>query len=285
VGCPGFSFGAASFDGSTCVTTPPSVKGATFTVTFPSAGNFKVQCLVHNTMNGVVHVLDLAAALPHDQAFYDKEAANEQRNLLKDNDHAMSADAPGMGMSHSANMLSVRVLAAKGRLSGGSEKLAVSSGANLPASAHVTAGVGEIDSTPGGVQTSSLVRFVSGKIVVHVGDTVEWGNHDPEEPHTITFGPDPAGDPFPPSANVTVDADGGLHATLTSPSDTVHSGFIEQALPDQPGLPVNSNPDNAIGAPFNATYFRVTFMGPGTYNYHCVLHDNLGMVGQVVVVQ
>jgi plastocyanin len=284
-GCPGFSAGSASFDGSTCVTTPPSVKGnPAFTVTFPSAGNFKVQCLVHNTMNGVVHVLDPAAALPHDQAFYDKEAANEQRNLLKDNDHAMSTDAPGMSMSHSANMLSVRVLAAKGRLSSGSKKLAASSGANLPANAHVTAGVGEIDSTPGGVQTSSLVRFVSGKIVVHVGDTVEWGNHDPEEPHTITFGPDPAGDPFPPSGNVTVDADGGLRATLNSPSDAVHSGFIEQALPDQPGLPANSNPDNAIGAPFNATYFRVTFMGPGTYNYHCVLHDNLGMVGQVVVV-
>src|SRR5579864_2246655 len=283
-GCPGFSAGSASFDGSTCVTTPPSVKGnPAFTVTFPSAGNFKVQCLVHNTMNGVVHVLDPAAALPHDQAFYDKEAVNEQRNLLKDNDHAMSTDAPGMSMSHSANMLSVRVLAAKGRLSGGRKKLAASSGANLPANAHVTVGVGEIDSTPGGVQTSSLVRFISGKIVVHVGDTVEWGSHDPEEPHTITFGPDPARDPFPPSGNVTIDADGGLRATLNSPSDTVHSGFILQALPDQFGMPVNSNPDNAIGAPFNATYFRVTFTGPGTYNYHCALHDNLGMVGQVVV--
>jgi plastocyanin len=284
VGCPGFSFGAASFDGSTCVTTPPSVKGSpNFTVTFPTAGNYKIQCLVHNTMNGQIHVLDPSVGLPHNQAFYDQEAANEERNLLKDNDHAMSKDAPGMSMSHPMNSVSVRVLAANGRLSGGSKKLAASSGANLPANAHVTAGVGEIDSTPGGVQTSSLVRFVSGKIVVHVGDTVEWGNHDPEEPHTITFGPDPVGDPFPPSTNVTVDADGGLRATLNSPSDTVHSGFIEQALPDQFGMPVNSNPDNAIGAPFNATYFRVTFTGPGTYNYHCALHDNLGMVGQVVV--
>ena len=284
VGCPGFSFGAASFDGSTCVTTVPSVKGnPNFTVTFPTAGNYKIQCLVHNTMNGQIHVLDPSVGLPHNQAFYDQEAANEERNLLKDNDHAMSKDAPGMSMSHSANMVSVRVLAANGRLSGGSKKLAASSGANLPANAHVTVGIGEIDSTPGGVQTSSLVRFVSGKIVVHVGDTVEWGSHDPEEPHTITFGPVPVGDPFPPSTTVTIDADGGLRATLNSPSDTVHSGFIEQALPDQFGMPVNSNPDNAIGAPFNATYFRVTFTGPGTYNYHCALHDNLGMVGQVVV--
>src|SRR5215469_17630013 len=40
VGCPGFSVGSASFDGSTCVTTPPSVTGSpSFTVTFPAAGN------------------------------------------------------------------------------------------------------------------------------------------------------------------------------------------------------------------------------------------------------
>src|SRR5581483_1602924 len=70
VGCPGFSFGSATFDGSTCVTTPPMVKGnPDFTVTFPSAGNYKIQCLVHNTMNGVVHVLDASLPLPHDQAF------------------------------------------------------------------------------------------------------------------------------------------------------------------------------------------------------------------------
>jgi plastocyanin len=150
----------------------------------------------------------------------------------------------------------------------------------MSAVGHVTAGVGEIVSTPGGVQTSSLTRFVKGKIVIHTGDTVEWGNNDPEEPHTITVGPEPQ-DIFDPSPNVTVDPDGGLHAVLNSPSDAVHSGFILQALPDEPGTPVNSTPNNAIA--LNPTRFRVTFTGPGTYNYKCVLHDNLGMVGQVVV--
>src|SRR5215469_10271605 len=129
VGCPGFSFVSASFDGSTCVTTPPSVKGnPTFTVTFPTAGNFKVQCLVHNTMNGVVHVLVPAAALPHDQAFYDKQAANEERNLLTDTDHATSSDSKGMSMAHSTDMVSVRVIAENSRLSGSRPKLAASSG-------------------------------------------------------------------------------------------------------------------------------------------------------------
>lgn len=116
---------------------------------------------------------------------------------------------------------------------------------------------------------------------IHAGQTVEWSNSDPEEPHTITFGTEPE-DLFDPSPNVTVDPDGGLRAVLNSPSDSVHSGFILQALDDQPGMPVNSNPNNSIA--LNHTRFRVTFMAPGTYNYLCALHDGLGMVGEVVVV-
>lgn len=283
VGCPGFSFGVASFDGSTCVTTPPTVKGQPdFTVSFPAAGNYKIQCLVHNTMNGVIHVLAPATTLPHDQAFYDQEAAKETRDLLTDNDHASSSDMAGMDSAHVHGMdsVTVRVLAANQKLSDDRRKPAASSSRAGSPVAHVTAGVGEITSTPGGLQTNSLVRFVKGKIEIHVGDTVEWSNSDPEEPHTITFGDEPQ-DIFDPSGGVTMDPDGGLRAVINSPSDALHSGLILQALDDQPGTPVNSNPNNAIA--LNPTHFRVTFTQPGTYNYKCVLHDNLGMVGQVVV--
>ena len=31
------------------------------------------------------------------------------------------------------------------------------------------------------------------------------------------------------------------------------------------------------------TRFRVTFTQPGVYNYICALHDDVGMVGQIVV--
>jgi plastocyanin len=40
VGCPGFAVGSAMFDGSTCISTPPMVTGQTFTVMFPTVGNF-----------------------------------------------------------------------------------------------------------------------------------------------------------------------------------------------------------------------------------------------------
>lgn len=256
VGCPGFSLGSASFDGSACVSTPPMVKGQTFTVMFPKAGNYKFDCLVHNTMDGVIHVLNASETLPHNQAFYDAQAAAQRKALLSDTDRKMQMDMGHDGQHDGDDGFSVRVISGK---------------------KHVTAGVGEISATPGGIQTSSLVRFLKGTITIHAGDTVEWSNHDPEEPHTITFGTDPSGNPFPPSANVTkVDSDGAFHAIITSPSENVHSGAILAVLQDEPGVP--SNP--LAGSP---TRFRATFTQLGTYNYHCFFHDNLGMVGKVIV--
>jgi plastocyanin len=250
VGCPGFILPVTTFNGSTCVTSPPLNKGQSLTVHFPKAGNYKLVCLVHNTMNGTVHVLHPSEVLPHDQDFYDVKGAEERHALLSDIESHMKMEADP---DHDGDDDSVRV---------------------IHGNKHVTAGVGEIVATPGGLQTGSLNRFLKGTIHIEAGDTVEWSNHDPEEPHTITFGTEPA-NPFPPSANVTVDSDGARHAILTGPGDSVHSGFIEATLVDDPGL----LPQN----PLDVTRFRVTFKQPGTYKYICALHDNLGMVGTVVV--
>ena len=86
VGCPGVTVNSASFDASTCVTTPPLVKGQTFTVQFPLRGNYKLVCLVHENMTGVVHVLEPAAKLPLSQQDYDDLAAKESTKLLADAD-------------------------------------------------------------------------------------------------------------------------------------------------------------------------------------------------------
>jgi len=110
-------------------------------------------------------------------------------------------------------------------------------------------------------------------IHIHAGETVEWSNVDPSTPHTVTFGQEPQ-NPIPPSSNVTVDQDGALHAVITSPSDNVHSGFIAPAPQERTGLPQ---------APISPTRFRVTFTHAGVYSYICVLHDNLGMKGKVIV--
>jgi len=251
VGCPGFSANPASFDGSTCVTTPPQVKGQTFTVRFPKAGNYKFECLVHLTMTGVIHVLNVSEILPHNQDFYDDQAAAQRKHILTDTDPNMH-HGDELGDDDNAHGFSVHVIRK-----------------------HVTAGFGDETATPGGLQQLAIERFIKDAVEIHAGDTVEWGNFDPDEPHTITFGVEPA-DEFDPSSNVFLDSDGARHAIINSPSENVHSGFIAAVLQDEPGLPTNP----LAGSP---TRFRVTFTQPGTYNYRCVLHDNLGMLGKVIV--
>lgn len=238
VGCPGFSASGAVFDGSTCVTTPPSTSGQTFTIVFPTKGNYKLTCLVHQDMTGVVHVLAASAPLPHDQAYYDEQSDREAKDLLS---------AEGLSGHHHDDEDSAPT---------------------------ITVGAGKVVASGGGHQTVSLMRFIDSELVIHAGDTVEWTNRDPITPHTITFGVEPA-NPIPPSSNVGVDADGALHATISSTSDSVHSGFIASAPQERIGLPM---------APLGKTRFRITFTAAGVYPYICALHDILGMTGKIVVV-
>jgi plastocyanin len=239
-GCPGTTPDGSSFDGSACVTSPELVNGQTYTVNFPTAGNFKLVCLVHPSMTGAVHVLDLAESLPFDQTFYDRQAKRERTELLADG----------------------------ARLVGRARATA-----RLTSEDEVTAGIGEIVATGGGAQIVSVVRFLPGTTVVHVGDTVEWTNLDPETPHTVTFGVEPANLVLP-SQGVGSDSDGAEHAVLSSPGDNLHSGFLVAAPQERRGL---------AQSPLAVNRFRVTFTSAGIFDYFCALHDELGMVARVIV--
>lgn len=117
------------------------------------------------------------------------------------------------------------------------------------------------------------MRFLFPTIVTKVGETVEWTNLDPTLPHTVTFGTEPD-NVFPPSVDVTVDADGVRHATLGAPGSSTNSGIIAATSEDRFGR----DPE-----PVPGTRFRVTFTRPGTFDYICGLHDEIGMKGKVVV--
>jgi plastocyanin len=252
VGCPGFAtMSPVIFDGVHCLSTPTLLQGQSFTVKFNAVGNFSLICLVHPHMTGVIHVLAKWEALPHDQAFYTAEGAEQAKKLLKDadgvNDHANMGNMGNMDDMWSASVISGK--------------------------AQVVAGTGEMNGNGGGFQSTAVLRFLNGTIKVHAGDTVEWKVKDPATPHTVTFGTEPL-NPVPPSSNVMMDTDGALHATLHFVGESAHSGLIGAAAENQIGVATS---------PPGATVFRVTFLHAGTYDYKCALHDDLGMVGKVIV--
>jgi plastocyanin len=224
----------SSFDGTSCVSSGTLKNGATYTVTFPTAGNYKLVCLVHVNMNGAIHVLPASSSLPYTQSFYNTEAADQATDLINDGAIAI-AQAHDFGPGPDAVVM------------------------------H-----GEMTATAGGRLYAAVVRFLPGIIVVRVGDTVDWMNTDPTEPHTVTFGPAS----FAPT-NVTTAADGSLQATISSTSAVVSSGILQAA------------PEDATGraqSPLGTTRIQITFTQPGTYQYICSIHEADGMKGTVQVI-
>jgi plastocyanin len=204
-GCPGFASGeTGSFDGSTCLSTAPLTKGQKFTVAFPAIGNFKLVCLVHQNMTGVIHVLGVGERLPHWQDFYDDQAAQQLKALLSDDD--LELEQAQIAADHDDRNTN-----------------------------SVTVGMGEVTANGGGSRTFSVMRFMDAAKTIHAGDTVEWTNLDPATPHTITFGVEPMNPVFP--VNAILDPDGALHGTISSAADSVHSGLILAAPQDQMFLP------------------------------------------------
>ena len=230
----------------------PNMPALTCTVKFPTPGNFKFVCLIHRDMTGVVHVLSTSTALPHnDPVFYQDEAAAQARDILSDNDHVRDNQQPEDSSRNSV----------------------------------IT--TGELVATGGGKLYQAVFRFLPETIYVRVGDTVEWTNVDPTEPHTVTFNPagpsDPDGNPPPLTGVSDPDNDNDLHGTLPNTTkcaaaDTVancfNSGNIGPALQDQ-----TNQPQPAPGK----TRVKVTFTQPGEFDYYCTIHVALGMVGKVIV--
>ena len=235
----------SNYDGTACVNSGEVVKGGTYSVTFPTAGNFKLVCLAHRDMTGVVHVLGLEQILPHEQGFYDAQAADQARDLVSDDDGRRGEEERAEHSRH------------------------------FSGNAVIT--TGELVATGGGKQYLAIMRFLPETIRVHVGDTVEWTNIDPTLQHTVTFGTEPPTNATLLGLNAAPDPDGARHGTLPNATPdhlTLNTGLIVAALQDQAN-------QTALGV----TRARVTFLEPGTYNYICALHDELGMRGKVVVLR
>lgn len=94
-----------------------------------------------------------------------------------------------------------------------------------------------------------VMRFVQPSVTVHVGEKVSFVNNGMGAPHTVTFGTEPA-NIFAPSGDPWHFSGGDLSSGILLPGDT----------------------------------FTVKFQATGTFKYICALHDYMGMVGEVHVV-
>ena len=128
----------------------------------------------------------------------------------------------------------------------------------LPDKDAVTIGSGFVFTTGAGDQSVMIARFLAGTRSIHVGETIDWTATDPATPHTVTFGNPPAN----PAAVVNA-SNGSAVLPTTPPGMTVSSGFL--------------------GKPSARQVFNGTFNAPGTYEYYCALHRDLGMVGTIIV--
>src|SRR4051812_6570933 len=97
------------------------------------------------------------------------------------------------------------------------------------------------------------MRFVQPTGTVHVGDRVPFINPSIEAPHPVTF------------ANKTAN----IFAPTGDPSH-YSGGDLSSGI-----IPADAGPQST---------FDVTFTAAGTFNYICALHDYMGMVGKVIVV-
>jgi len=127
------------------------------------------------------------------------------------------------------------------------------------------------------------MRFFPQTITVNQGATVVFENDGSSEPHTVTILPPGGTEPPPPVlTGATPDPN---NSSVDGPVPNVvgcgvagatcfSSGLIGPANQDQTGLPQT---------PIGVTRAMITFNTAGVYNYYCILHDELGMLGEVIV--
>lgn len=122
----------------------------------------------------------------------------------------------------------------------------------------------------------AYMRFAPMDFTVRIGDTIEWKQTSAFTPHTVTFlsganepeiaiaKPQAAG---PPKFALNPEILNPAGGTTYEGTGYFNSGFMPGTQDPSPG----------------PRTYQVTFTKPGTYEYICTLHDEIGMIGHVTV--
>ncbi len=199
--------------------------GKSYDIRFTTAGTFAYNCYIHPGMVGTVTVVP-AGAIADSQQSADLRAAAEYRHDIEEI-RAIAVD-----------------LANK----------------PVPTVSRPDATTAHLLKIAGETAHGDVQQFFPATISVRQGDTITWRSVV-HTPHTVTFGPFPAGPVGP---------DNPLIAEPAIPGATYEgSGYWNSGV---------------IGIDWPAGIdFSVTFSRPGNFRYYCTLHESQGMVGIVTV--
>lgn len=102
-----------------------------------------------------------------------------------------------------------------------------------------------------------VMRYIGGNVTIRAGESItfDMGKNMIPVPHTVTFGPAPAG-----------------LAPVGNPAAWNGTGTLSSGILLPPGF----------GPPGGSTY-TVTFTTPGVYGYYCLLHAGMGMAATITV--
>ncbi len=112
---------------------------------------------------------------------------------------------------------------------------------------------------------AAYMRFTPGILKIHAGDQVVWTQLDPIEIHTVTFLA--AGQKAP---DFILPMPGGF---MINPGAAAPSG----------GSIYNGTGYASSGILAQGQNYTLTFPNPGVYSYLCLIHDEWGMIGQIIV--
>lgn len=125
-------------------------------------------------------------------------------------------------------------------------------------------------------QTAAYMRFTPSDITIHAGDTVTWQQNSAVSPHTFTL----TSGAKDPDLVVALPQSSGPPKLILNPQVLLPAGGSTYA-----GQGIFSSgfvPGTQDSTPGPRTY-SLKFSRPGTYEYICMLHDDMGMSGHITV--
>lgn len=265
---------AIGFNGAIFAPTPTTFDGTELvhsggpgplSVTFATAGKFRLVCEIHPFMGGTVKVVDPATEIRD----FAKQVKKGEKQLRKDAKNAQKLDRKlSRNKAHGHGGHGHKAVRSHGDDDHGKKDDDHRGKQDKPKrKAVVRAGAG--------TKRFSLLRFYPAETTVKAGSKVTWKWTGFNEVHTVTFGPDDvlAGLAASLFAGPSLDPVGGL-PTEAPGSPVVHTadvhgnGLLGSGIVSDPGY-----------APPNT--FTAQFDTPGDYRYVCLIHE--GMAGVVHV--